>query len=334
MVRRPGGVDLYTGCASSGQGIETVLAQILADALGIPLEWVRVFHGTTSFVDEGFGTYHSRAVVVGGSAVLVAAGVLADQLVELAAKRTGIDPADLEVRGGDVHRRGAAGEPPVLELAALTAEGSPEAAAALEAAGRFRPDKLTYTYGAQVAHVAVDQETGAVEVLRLVAVEDIGRAINPLLVHGQAIGAAVQGLGGALFEQLVYDEAGQLVTGTFADYAMPTAEAFSQIDAITLEEAPSKLNPLGAKGAGEGGLVATGAAVANAVAAALAPTGAVIRELPLSPDKVYALLARARARTSVLISNVPTMRRAGAGALPRDTLRCNPLRHSLEPRVR
>lgn len=118
---------------------------------------------------------------------------------------------------------------------------------------------------------------------------------NPLLVHGQAIGAAVQGLGGALFEQLVYNEAEQLVTGTFADYAMPTAEAFSHIDAITLEEAPSKLNPLGAKGAGEGGLVATGAAVANAVAAALAPTGAVIRELPLSPDKVYVLLARARA---------------------------------------
>jgi len=123
-----------------------------------------------------------------------------------------------------------------------------------------------------------------------------GRKGTEEVTAGQAIGAAVQGLGGALLERLVYDEAGQLVTATFADYAMPTAKAFSQIDAITLEEAPSTLNPLGAKGAGEGGLVATGAAVANAVAAALAPTGAVIRELPLSPDKVYEQLARARAR--------------------------------------
>ena len=144
--------------------------------------------------------------------------------------------------------------------------------------------------------MAVDPETGSVEVLRFVAVEDVGRAINPLLVHGQAIGAAVQGLGGAFLERLVYDEAGQLVTGTFADYAMPTSTAFPAIDAITLEEAPSRLNPLGAKGAGEGGIVATGAAAANAVAAALAPLGAVVRELPLTPSAVGALLHEARDR--------------------------------------
>jgi carbon-monoxide dehydrogenase large subunit len=143
--------------------------------------------------------------------------------------------------------------------------------------------------------VAVDAETGVVEVLRLVAVEDVGRAINPLLVHGQAIGAAVQGLGGALLERLVYDESGQLVTGTFADYAMPTAAAFPRIDAVTLEEAPSALNPLGAKGAGEGGIVATGAAVANAVAAALAPMGVTVRELPLTPDRIAEMLGLFRA---------------------------------------
>jgi carbon-monoxide dehydrogenase large subunit len=143
--------------------------------------------------------------------------------------------------------------------------------------------------------VAVDPETGEVEVVRLVAVEDVGRVINPLLVHGQAIGAAVQGLGGAFFEQLVYDEAGQLMTGTLADYALPTADAFPSIDAITLkEEAPSRLNPLGAKGAGEGGIVAVGAAAANAVAAALAPLGVVIRDLPLSPPALAALLQGAR----------------------------------------
>jgi len=299
VVRRRRCVELYTGCASSGQGHETVMAQILADELQIPFEWVRVFHGTTSFVDEGYGTYHSRAVVVGGSAIKVAAGVLIGQIMALTARRTGSDPADLEWRGGDVRRRGAAGEAPVTGLAALAAEGSAEARAALEAVGRFRPGKLTYTYGAHAAHVAVDPETGAVEVVRFVAVEDVGRAINPLLVHGQAIGAAVQGLGGALLERLVYDEAGQLLTGTFADYAMPTSTAFPGIDAITLEESPSRLNPLGAKGAGEGGIVATGAAVANAVAAALAPLGIVVRELPLSPSVVGALLRQARAREYV-----------------------------------
>jgi len=296
LVRRPGCVEVYTGCASSGQGHETVMAQIAADELGIPFEWVRVFHGTTSFVDEGYGTYHSRAVVVGGSAITAAAAALVAQLLALAAKRTGIAEADLESRGLDVYRRGRPGEAPVLSLAVLTAEGSAEAAAALEAVGRFRPARLTYTYGAHVAHVAVDPETGHVEVLRFVAVEDVGRAINPMLVHGQAIGAAVQGLGGAFLERLVHDETGQLVTGTFADYAMPTSTAFPRIDAITLEEAPSRLNPLGAKGAGEGGIVATGAAAANAVAAALAPLGVAITELPLSPGALGALLLRARAR--------------------------------------
>jgi carbon-monoxide dehydrogenase large subunit len=289
VVREPARVELYTGCASSGQGIETWMAQIAADALGIPFEWIRVRHGTTSFVDEGAGTYHSRAVVVGGSAVTLAAEALIGQVRALAARRAGLDPAALTWSAGAIHR--SPGDV-ILTLADLAAEGTAEARAALEAVGRFRPARLTYTYGAQVAHVAVDTETGQVDVLRLVAVEDVGRAINPLLVHGQAIGAAVQGLAGAFHERLVYDDAGQLVTGTLADYALPTSETFPCIDAITLEEAPSRLNPLGAKGAGEGGIVAVGAAAANAVAAALAPLGVVIRELPLSAAAIADLLRR------------------------------------------
>ena len=308
VVKRPGRVELYTGCASSGQGHETVMGQILADELGIPLDWITVFHGTTSFVEEGYGTYHSRAVVVGGSAVKAAAGVLAAQLVALAAIRTGLDPSLLEYRGGDIHvapgdgapRRPAAeaiaaGSTAVLTLAALAAENSPEAKRALSATGRFAPGKLTYTYGAHVAHVAVDPETGAVDVVRLVTVEDVGRAVNPMLVHGQALGAAVQGLGGAFLEELVYDDEGQLITGTLADYALPTAAAFPVIESITLEEAPSALNPLGAKGAGEGGIVATGAAAANAVAAALAPLGVVVRTLPLTARNLAGWIAAARA---------------------------------------
>jgi carbon-monoxide dehydrogenase large subunit len=281
VITAPERVEVYTGCASSGQGAETWMAQIVADALGVPLDWVAVFHGTTSFVAEGYGTYHSRAVVVGGSAAMAAAHTLVAQIIAVAAERCGCDRSALEWRRGAVHRRDGDAAP-VLTLTQLVAERSP----ALTAIGRFAPAKLTYSYGTQIAHVAIDPETGATDVLRLVTLEDIGRAVNPALVEGQAHGAAVQGLGGAFIEQLVYDDAGQLLTGTLAEYALPPAAAFPRIDAITLEEAASTLNPLGAKGAGEGGIVATGAAAANAVAAALAPLGVVVRELPLSAPNI------------------------------------------------
>jgi aerobic carbon-monoxide dehydrogenase large subunit len=286
VVRGPGRVELYTGCASSGQGHETVMAQILADELDVPFDWITVFHGSTGFVAEGWGTYHSRAVVVGGSAVAAAASALKTKLIALAAERTALDGATLECRGGDVFRRDHDGV--VLTLAAATTEMP------LEVVEKFTTTALTYTYGAHVAHVAVDPDTGATEVVSLVTVEDVGRAINPALVHGQALGSAVQGLGGAFIEELVYDEAGQLLTGTLADYALPSAADFPRIASITLQNAPSTSNPLGAKGAGEGGIVATGAAAANAVAAALAPTGAVVRELPLSPRNLADWMANAR----------------------------------------
>ncbi len=289
VVRGPARVELYTGCASSGQGHETVMAQILVDALAIPFDWISVFHGSTNLVAEGWGTYHSRAVVVGGSAVVAAAAALKAQLVALAAKRTGLDASALACRGGDVYRRDGGDEFAVLTLATAAAE------APLDAVGKFTTTALTYTYGAHVAHVAVDPETGATQVMKLVTVEDVGRAINPALVHGQALGSAVQGLGGTFMEELVYDEAGQLVSGTLADYALPTAADFPSIESITLEDAPSTSNPLGAKGAGEGGIVATGAAAANAVAAALAASGVVVRELPLSPKNLARWLADARA---------------------------------------
>ena len=287
VVRGPGRVELSSGCASSGQGHETVMAQILADELGVPFEWITVFHGSTNLVAEGWGTYHSRAVVVGGSAVAAAATVLKKQLVAVAAERSGLDERALDYRDGVVYRRDDAAAPPVLALAD---------AAPLEATGKFTTTALTYTYGAHVAHVAVDPETGATDVVKLVTVEDVGRAINPALVHGQALGSAVQGLSGAFLEELVYDETGQLLTGTLADYALPTAADFPSIESITLEDAPSTSNPLGAKGAGEGGIVATGAAAANAVAAALAATGVIIRELPLSARNLAQRLADAKAR--------------------------------------
>jgi len=286
VVRGPGRVELYTGCASSGQGHETVMAQILADALDVPFESITVFHGSTSLVAEGWGTYHSRAVVVGGSAVAAAAATLKAGLIAMAAERTGLDAATLECRGGDVRHRDR--DEAVLTLAAATAD------APLEVVEKFTTTALTYTYGAHVARVAVDPDTGATDVVSLVTVEDVGRAINPALVHGQALGSAVQGLGGAFVEALVYDETGQLLTGTLADYALPSAADFPHIESITLQDAPSTSNPLGAKGAGEGGIVATAAAAANAVAAALASTGVVVRELPLSAPNLARWMASAR----------------------------------------
>ena len=149
---------------------------------------------------------------------------------------------------------------------------------------------MTYSYGTHVAHVAVDPATGKIEVRRYVVVEDIGRCINPLIVHGQTVGAAVQGIGATILEELVYSDNGQLLSGTLMDYLLPTSLDAPPIEAITLEEAPSPLNPLGVKGAGEGGIVATGAALANAVSQALAPLGIQITELPLSPNKLRALI--------------------------------------------
>jgi carbon-monoxide dehydrogenase large subunit len=162
--------------------------------------------------------------------------------------------------------------------------------AGLVAEASFASSKRTYSYGAHAAHVAVDAKTGHVEVIDYVAVEDVGRIINPLTLHGQAVGAVVQGLGGVFLEHFIYDEEGQLLTGSFADYLMPTASDFPSIRAVALEERPSPNNPLGAKGAGEGGIIPVAGVIANAVAAALRPFGIEPRELPLSPESVWELI--------------------------------------------
>jgi carbon-monoxide dehydrogenase large subunit len=189
-------------------------------------------------------------------------------------------------------------------LAAQALAGSADATTALSTEATFSNDnKLTYTAGVQIAHVAVDRETATVEVLRLLTVEDIGRVINPAIVHGQTIGAAVQGMGGTFLDEFVYDETGQLLTGSFADYLLPTSTDFPNVEAITLENARSPSNPLGAKGAGEGGIIATGAALSNAVSAALASLGVSVRALPLSPNNLARLIREAHARTQSTFNN-------------------------------
>ena len=165
--------------------------------------------------------------------------------------------------------------------------------AGLSAEAAYASNRRTYSYGAHAAHVAVDPKTGHVELLDYVAVEDVGRIINPLTLHGQCVGAIVQGLGGAFLEHFIYDPEGQLLTGSFADYLLPSASDFPTIRAVALEEKPSPTNPLGAKGAGEGGIIPVAGVIANAVAAALSSLGVQPRELPLSPPRVWELIRSA-----------------------------------------
>lgn len=259
-----GWLSLYTGSASVGQGMETVCAQIASDALeGFPMERIRVFHGSTTAVKEGFGAFHSRCVVVGGSALLNAC----ENLKEEARRRSGAPSLTLQE---------------LMRQAPLTAEGT------------FESHHHTYAYGAAAAHVAVDPRTGHVELVDYVMVEDVGRIINPLTMHGQAVGGIMQGLGGVFLEHLQYDDQGQFLSGSLADYLMPTATDFPNIRAIVTGDHPSPNNPLGAKGGGDGGVVPVGGAVGNAVAAALAPLGAQINTLPLSPDRLWASVEAAR----------------------------------------
>jgi carbon-monoxide dehydrogenase large subunit len=296
VVDRADKIAVYLGITTLGQGHETTMAQICADSLRVPIDSITVFHGSTDLMPFGVGTFGSRGTVMAGNAIYLACQKLRDKMLAVAGRYLGIDTHLLEFRDGHIYRQDAAeqallGLDDLLRLARPTSQYNMEEPG-LEATAYFKSDQLTYSYGSHVAHVAVDPETGKIEVLRYVVVEDIGRCINPLIVHGQTVGAAVQGIGATILEELAYDENGQLLSGTFMDYLLPTSTDVPAIDSIILEEAPSPLNPLGVKGAGEGGIVATGAALANAVSHALAPLGVQITELPLSPNKLRALIRK------------------------------------------
>jgi carbon-monoxide dehydrogenase large subunit len=284
VLETDGVFTVYVGSSAVGQGLETVFAQIAADALEIPMERIRgVFHGSTSCVSDGYGAYHSRSVVMGGSAILAAATGLREAIRATAARRLQCAPS--EVTLFDDRARGPAGRS--VPLAGL-------AEAPISFEGSFLNKKHTYAYGAHAAHVAVDGKLGHVALIDYLAVEDCGRIINPLTLRGQVIGALVQGLGGAFLENLIYDENGQFLTGSLADYLVPTASDFPNLRAVVLESNPSPINPLGAKGAGEGGIIPVGGVIANAVANALATFGVQPRALPLTPARVWHLLRDAQ----------------------------------------
>ncbi|OLE19205.1 MAG: carbon monoxide dehydrogenase [Actinobacteria bacterium 13_1_20CM_4_68_12] len=284
VVESDGSISVYTGSSANGQGLATVFTQIAADALGIPVSRIRgVFHGTTTYVKEGRGSFGSRGTVMGGSAIVTVAKQLLERIRGEAAQRLGCRAEEVRIVDGE--RAVARGGRSIAlgELEGLSEEGT------------FVNNRRTYSYGAHAAHIAVDAATGCIEIIDYVAVEDVGRIVNPATLHGQTLGAIVQGLSGVLHEGLVYDAEGQLLTGSFLDYSMPVARDFPQLRAFAMEEQPSPNNPLGAKGAGEGGIIPVGGVIANALAAALVSLGVQPRELPLTPSRVWEMIRRSGA---------------------------------------
>jgi aerobic carbon-monoxide dehydrogenase large subunit len=279
-VKSDGSVVVYVGSSAIGQGLETVMAQIAADALEIPFERIRVLHGSTHYLHEGFGSYGSRATVMGGSAIVVAAENLMATFAEAAAARLAISSADLTIANGVA----TAVDGRSVTMAEVASSQK------LIGEGSFSSSKPTYAYGTAAAHVAVDPKTGHVEVLDYVVVDDVGRAINPLTLHGQVIGATVQGFGSVFGEHLPYDANGQLLIGSLDQYMIPLATDYPNLRAVPLHLYPSPNNPLGVKGAGEGGIIPVGGVLSNAVASALRSLGVQPRELPLTAPRLWELI--------------------------------------------
>src|SRR5258706_185153 len=282
-VDASGAVELVTGGASLGQGFETVMAQICADALGVDYRRISVIHGQTDRIADGVGAHASRATVMTGSATHDGALNLRAKVLALAAELLQAPASALDIVDGVVVRRGQESGPSIALGEIARQQGGQ-----LTAEGWHHTDHMTYPYGVHAAQVRVDRETGAVVVERFFVAYDIGRAVNPMMIEGQIAGGYAQGLGGALYEEFLYSENGQPLSVTFADYLMPTACEVSAVEILLTEDAPSPLNALGIKGAGEAGVTAVGAAIASAIDDALGlPFG--VTELPITPQRVLAL---------------------------------------------
>jgi aerobic carbon-monoxide dehydrogenase large subunit len=299
-VDTSGTVEVVTGAASVGQGVETAMAQICADALGVDYQRIRVIHGQTDRIAYGMGAFASRVTVMTGEATRIAAAKVRDKAIAAAAPLLQSAPDTLDVVDGKVVRKNAPLGPSVTlgEIAktlAPSAKLPSDTMPGLSAEGWFESHHMTYPYGVHVALVRVDREGGAVIVERYFVAYDIGRAVNPMLIEGQITGGVAQGLGGALLEEFRYDSRGEPLSVNFADYLMPTAREIPPIQTLITEDAPSPLNTLGLKGAGEGGANAVGAAIASAIDDAIGVPGAVT-QLPITPERLRDLIRAQPAR--------------------------------------
>jgi carbon-monoxide dehydrogenase large subunit len=320
-IEPTGKVTVLTGASPHGQGQETSFAQIAADELGVDLKDVTVIHGDTGIVQYGIGTFGSRATAVGGTAVLIAIQKLKEKAQKIAAHMLQADASRLSFEGGLYSLPAASaaaagssdpvvpvGEAPAGALPEPETEGRtsltiqeialaahiakdipPDTEPGLSATYFFEPKNFTFPFGTHIAVVEVDRDTGDIKFLRYVAVDDCGKVINPLLVDGQLHGGIVQSIGQALYEEVVYDEQGQLVTGTLMDYALPRASHVPNFE-LDRTETPSPVNPLGVKGVGEAGTIGATPAIVGAVVDALAPFGVKHLDMPIRPESVWKII--------------------------------------------
>ena len=291
-----GKVSLLTGTSPHGQGEETTFAQIVSDELGVPVEDIELIHGDTDKTPMGWGTYGSRTTVVGGGAMALAARKLKDKGRVLAAHLLEAAEADIEYEDGKFFVRGSPDQSKTIQDIALMANvawNMPEGMEpGFEATTFYDPPNFTFPFGTHVAVVSVDPDNGHIELQRYLAVDDCGPQINPVIVEGQVCGGVVQGAGQALWEGVVYDDNGQLLTGSLLDYAVPRAHMVPDIEVLSTVT-PSPHNPLGVKGIGETGTIASTVTIYNAVMDALKPLGVTKIDMPLTPEKVWRAIQEA-----------------------------------------
>jgi carbon-monoxide dehydrogenase large subunit len=298
-VHLTGAVTVYTGTSPHGQGHETGFAQIAADRLGVDPEQVEVIHGDTATGPHGLGTYGSRTLSVGGEAVARASVKVAEKAKRIVAHQLEAAPEDIELRDGRFAIKGSPDRGLTLAEVAGAAylpsgDNLPEGMEpGLEDTTFYDPENFVFPFGAHACVVDVDAETGKVDIVRYVAVDDCGPAVNPMLIDGQVHGGVAHGIGQALFERIHYDADGQLVTGTFVDYALPSAADLPSFE-TDRTETPSPVNSLGVKGIGEAGTIAASAAVTNAVIDALRPLGVTYLNMPLSPMRIWEQIQQAQ----------------------------------------
>jgi aerobic carbon-monoxide dehydrogenase large subunit len=286
-IEPAGTVTVYSGIKPQGQGEETTFAQLAADALGVGLDDVTVVHGDTAMVQYGIGTFGSRATAVGGTAMLYAIDELKKKILKYGEML--LESDDVTFANG-VCTCGRTGSTVSLQQIAATAYRAmklpPGTEPGLVATSYWEPQNFTFPFGAHIAVTEVDRDTGEVNVLRYVAVDDCGKVINPLIVDGQVHGGIAQGISQALYEEAVYDDSGQLLTGEFADYTILKARMMPTIE-TSRTETPSPVNPMGVKGVGEAGAIGAPPAIVNSVVDALSHLGVRHIDMPLTPEKVW-----------------------------------------------
>ena len=290
-------IQVFVGISPHGQGEETTFAQIVASELGVSVDDVEVLHGDTDQTPMGWGTYGSRSTAVGSGALMGAIGKIKEKGKALTAHLLEAAVEDIDYADGKFFVRGSPDKAKTIQDVALMANvawNMPKGMEpGLEASAFFDPPNFVYPFGAHIAVVSVDAETGEVKVERYIAVDDCGKVINPMIVEGQIQGGIVQGIGQALWEGAVYDENGQLLTGSMTEYPMPKAEFFPNFE-LAMTETPTKVNPLGVKGIGETGTIASTPAIYNAVLDALSPFGVETIDMPLTPERVWRAIREAR----------------------------------------